>query len=474
MAIVFGASSASALIVNANPAWNGWVRAEMPTEVAVRFVSDRGGRLTLTLSDRSISYTHKATLEPNVEFVWRVPLSPPSGEPLQLEAQLDEDPGIEQEIALRRHFAPSPLVAVLADQPSMLQDIRAETIHLAVDSLPFHDSSYAAMDLVLIHRDSLKVMARQQLIALRQHAARCGRIVIVDFDRAAMTPFADVVGCGGRFLVAAEKGAELDTLVTSLLEAPVPQLPAAGSMRALLDDNGIAQQIRPLFVFFTIYLCVLLLVVRSDRAPVYFIGASVAATVIGLVAWTKTSERIDRVAWTEMENRATVARSTSILRVLGGGGGRVTMEIPAEVGPLRALQPMNLLVASNDNGRGAANVSFNTRLFSQHEFIASGVTKLSAPLTVDHSGDVPRIVNTGTDKSPPALLAWNDGRYSVPPLAPNEDWRPPSVPEPWGSNRAEQLFRQRAMRKTTALLFEYPPGNQLTAEAAHGYLMVWP
>jgi len=473
MAMVFGSSSARALLVSTKPAWNGWLRADMPTEIAIRVVGDRGGPLTLTLSDRSISYTHRTNLEPNAEFVWRVPLSPPSGEPLQLRAQLDEEPGIEQEITLRRHLAPSPLVAILADQLIPLDGIQATTIHVASDSLPFHDSSFAAIDLILIHRDSLKGLARQQLIALRQYAEQCGRIVIVGFAPAAMAKFADRAGCSGRFLVAVETVADLNTRVASLLEAPVPQLPSPGSLHNLLESNGMARQIPPLAAFFTIYLCVLLIAVRSKRAPVYFVSASTAATLIGLAAWTMSPEYIDRVAWLEVENRAGVARFTSILRVLGSGD-RVTIDIPVNAGPLQALQPMNLKFVSGHNGDGAANVSFDTRLFSQHEFFASGVTTMPAPLIVEHFDDVPHITNTGTGKSPPALLAWNDLKYSVPPLTPDADWRPSSEPEPWGTSRAEQLFRQRAMRETTALLFEYPSSSQQAVDAERTYLMVRP
>jgi hypothetical protein len=473
MVMAFGASSARALLVSTKPAWNGWVRADMPTEVAIRVVGDRGGLLTLTLTDRSISYTHRTNLEPDVEFVWRVPLSPPSGEPLQLRAQLDEEPGIEQEITFRTHLAPSPLVAVVADQPIPLDGVQATIIHVAGDSLPFQDSGFAAMDLILIHRDSLNGMARQQLIALQQHAVQCGRIVIVGFAPAAIAMFANFAGCGGRFLVATETVADLDTRIASLLEDPVPQLPSSSSLHALLDSDGMARQIPPLVAFFTIYLCVLLIAARSQHAPVYIISASTAATLIGLVAWTMSPEYIDRVTWTEMENRAGVARFTSILRVLGGGG-RVTIDIPVNAGPLKALQPMNLEFVSGNNGDGAANVSFDTRLFSQHELLASGATTMPVPLIVEQSGDVPLITNTGTGESPPALLAWNDLKYSVPPLTPDENWQPSSDPEPWGVSRAEQLFRQRAMHETTALLFEYPSSSQYQADAARSYLMVRP
>ena len=473
MVMTFGATSARALLVSVKPAWNGWLRAGMSTEVTIRVVGDHAGLLTLSLSDQSTSYTHRANLEPNVEFVWRVPLSPPSGEQLQLRAQLDEEPGIEQEITLRRHLVPSPLVAILADQAITLDGIQATTVHIAGDSLPFHSSSFAAMDLILIHRDSLKGMARQQLIALQQHAAQCGRIVIVGLAPAAMAKFADLAGCGGRFLIAAETMADLDTRVASLLKTPVPQLPSPASLHSLLDNSVLARQISPLVAFFAIYLCVLLIAVRSQRAPAYFVSASIAASLIGLFAWTMRPEYIDRVTWAEMENSAGVARFTSIMRIIGGGD-RVTIDIPVNASPMWALQPVNLMFISDQYSDSAAGMSFDTQLFSQHEFLVSGVTTVPVSLIVESFDDLPRIINTGAGKSPPALLAWNDRKYSVPPLSPNQDWRPSSAPEPWGANRPEQLFRQRAMFETTALLFEYPSGNQQPSDAAHIYLMVRP
>lgn len=473
LVMTFGASSAWALLVSTTPAWNGWVRAGMPTEVVIRIVGDHGGLLTLTLTDGPVSYQHRTSLEPKVEFVWRVPLSPPSGAALQLRAQLDDEAGIEQEITFRRHHAPTPLVAVLVDQPLPLDGIEATTIYLANDSLPFHNSSFAAVDLILIHQDALKGMARQQLIALRQHAAQCGRIVVIGFTPTTMAGFAKLAGCGGRFLVAAETVVDIDTRVASLLAARVPQLPSPSSLHRLLDKNGMARQIRPLVLFFTIYLCVLLIAVRSQRAPLYFFSASMTATLVGLIAWTMSPEQIERVVWTEMENSAGAARYTSIMRVLGGGDA-VTLDSPVNAGGLRSLQPMKLMIMSGQNGDETARVHFDALLFSQHEFVASGVTTMPVALLVEQTADRPRVTNTGTGMSPPALLAWNDHKYSVPALTPDQQWRPSSGSEPWGSDHAEQLFRQRALLETTALFFEYPSSERRSADTERSYLMVRP
>lgn len=473
LVMTFGASSARALTVSAKPVWNGWVRAGMPTEVAIRVISDRGGPLTLKLSDGAISYNQKTSLEPKVEFVWRVPLSPPSGAPLQLFAQLDEEPGIEQEIIFRRHLAPSPLVAVLAGQPLPLDGVDATTIYLAHDSLPFHNASFAAIDLILINQDSLQGMARQQLIALRQHAAQCGRILIIGFAPAAIAGFANLAGCGGRFLIASSTLVDIDTRVAGLLEARVPQLPSPGSLHGLLDKNGMAHKIQPLILFFTIYLLVLLIAVRSHHAALYAVSASIAATLVGLITWTLSPEHIERVVWAEMENRANVARFNLIQRVLGSGR-RTTIDIPVNTGALQALQPMKLAFTLGQNGGDAASVSFDTQLFSQHEFVASGVTTMQVPLILEYSDNIPRLTNASADISPPAVLAWNDLKYSIPALTPGQGWQPSSGSEAWGSNHAEQLFRQRAMLETTALFFEYPPSGQQPADTALTYLMVRP
>ena len=362
---------------------------------------------------------------------------------------------------------------MLVDQPLPLDDIEATTIYLTADSLPFHSSSFAAMDLIVIHRDSLKRMARQQMIALWKYAAQCGRIIVIGLAPATMTSFSKLAGCGGHFLIAAESVVEIDTRVASLLEARVPQLPSPSSLHGLLDKNGMAGQIRPLIVFFTIYLCVLLIAVRSQRAPIYFVSASTAASLVGLIVWTMSPDHIDRVVWTEMDSSTGVARYTSILRVLGGGG-IATFDILDNAGTLRALQPMNLVIMPDQNSADAANVRFDSHLFSQHEFVVSGVTTMPMPLVIEYSDEVPHITNAGTGTSSPALLSWNDVKYSVPALAPDQDWRPSSEHEPWESNRAEQLFRQRAMLETTALLFEYPLNGQQATDTTRSYLMVRP
>lgn len=473
LAMVFGTSSARAILVNTQPAWDGWVRAGMPTEVAIRVVADQAGQLTLTLRDGPVSYTQKTNLEPRVEFVWRVPLSAPSGPALQLRAQLDEEPGIEQEIILRRHLAPSPLVAVLVNQALPLDDIEATTIYMTTDSLPFHNSSFAAMDLIVIHQDSLKGMARQQMIALRQHAAQCGRIVVIGFAAGVTSDFAKLAGCGGRFLATVESVVDIGTPVASLLATRAPQLPSPGNLQSLLGKNTMPNQFRSLIIFFTIYLFVLLIALRSQRAPLYFISTSTAASLIGLLAWTMSPEHIDRLVWTEMENGAGVARYTSILRVLGGGN-TVTLDIPDNIGTLRALQPMEMVIMSDQKSDDAASVRFDSLLFSQHEFMVSGVTPMPAPLVMEYTDEAPRISNSGTGISPPALLSWNDLKYSVPALAPDQDWRPSSRSEPWGSDHAEQLFRQRAMLETMALLFEYPINGRQASDPERSYLMVHP
>jgi len=302
---------------------------------------------------------------------------------------------------------------------------------------------------------------------------QCGRIVIVGVSSATLARLTDDAGCSGRFLATAESVADIESRVTSLLETPAQQPPSSSNLRTLLDNNAVARQITPLVAFFAIYLCVLLITVKSRHAPVYFVSASVAATLIGLVAWTTSPGYIERVEWAEMDSGSAVARFTSILRVIGGGN-RVTFDTPIGSGPLQALQALDLMVVSDQSGDVAASVSFDTRLLAQHEFIASGATTMPATLMVEHSGNVPLVTNTGTGKSPPALLAWNDSRYSVPSLTANEDWQPSAEPEPWGTSRAEQLFRQRAMQETTALLYEYSPVSQQAIDSARSYLMVRP
>jgi hypothetical protein len=95
-------------------------------------------------------------------------------------------------------------------------------------------------------------------------------------------------------------------------------------------------------------------------------------------------------------------------------------------------------------------------------------------LTMDNVDDRPRLSNTGTDALPPALLVWNGLKYPVPALSANATWLPSGQPEPWGSSEVERIFRQRAMRDVSAILFEIPQIRQHNNGTVHNYLMVRP
>lgn len=469
----FGPASADALVVSARPAWDGWLRADQPTEITIRVASEAGGQLRLALADRSVVYRHTTLLEPDTEFVWRVPLSPPSGQPLRLEAQLGLQETVAAEIPLRRYHAPLPLVAVLSGKPTVLESDRMTAIHVANDVAPYHASSYGAMDLLVIHRESLQGMVREQLLALRGHAANCGRMVVVGFTPAAFASFLELAGCHGRFLAAAPSTAQLGEAIKKLVTEPPIPLPSAVSLRTLLEDEAWSRPVRSVAWFLALYIVVLLLTLISRFASRFFVGASLAAALIAWVSWSLSPETVERVTWAETVSHADVARFVSLLRVRGNGG-EVTLDPSPGTGPLQPLQDTELRVDSGSGSDGAARVSFDARLLSVHEFTASGVSDWPAPVSVEWQEATPRIVNHGPDSSPPGLLAWDDHKYSVPALGPGEEWRPTADPESWDAGGAEQIFRHRAMNEAVALLFENPPQTGFPADSASFYLMVRP
>jgi len=469
----FGPASADALVVNARPAWDGWLRADQATEVTVHVGSEAGGQLQLELGDRSVVYRNNTLLEPDAQYVWRVPLSPPTGQPLRLSAALGRQETVAVEIPLRLYQAPLPLVAVLSSKPVVWESDRVTAIHVANDAAPYHASSYGAMDITVIHREALQGMTRQQLLALRGHAARCGRMVVVGFTPAAVASFLELAGCNGRFLVAAPSYTQLDDALETLLTEPPMPLPSPGNLRTLFDDEGWSRPVRSVAWFLALYILVLLLALRSRFASHFFVGASMAAALIAWVSWSLSSETAERVSWAETENSSDMARFVSLVRVRGIGG-RVTLDSLPDAGPLQPLQATELWVDSGLASDGAARVSFDARLLSTHEFVAYGVSAWPASLSVEWREDTPRIINHGPESSSPGILAWNDRKFSVPSLGPGENWWPTADPEPWKTGGAEQIFRYRAMNEVMALLFESTGQAGFPADAASSYLMVRP
>jgi len=469
----FGPASADALVVSARPAWDGWLRAEQTTEVTVRVASDVGGQLRLELRDRSVVYRNTTLLEPDAQYVWRVPLSPPSGQPVRLSAELGRQQTVAVEIPLRLYQAPLPLVAVLSSEPVVWESDRVTAIHVANNAAPYHASSYGAMDIAVIQREALQGMTRQQLLALRGHAANCGRMVVVGFTPAAVARFLELAGCNGRFLVAAPSSTQLNDALETLLTEPPMSLPSPGNLRTLFDDEGWNRPVRSVAWFLALYILVLLLALRSRYASRFFVGASMAAALIAWLGWSLGSETVERVTWAETANLSDMARFVSLVRVRGNGG-RVTLDSSPDAGPLQPLQGTELHVDSDLASDGASRVSFDARLLSTHEFVAYGVAAWPAPISVEWQADTPRIINHRPESSPPGVLAWNDRKYSVPSLGPGEDWLPTADPELWESGGAEQLFRHRALNEVMALLFESadPPG--FAPDAAPSYLIVFP
>jgi len=469
----FGPASAEALVVSARPAWDGWLRVDQATEVTVRVASEIGGQLRLELRDRSVVYSNNTLLEPDAQYVWRVPLSPPTSQTLRLSAELGRQEAVAVEIPLRPYQAPLPLVAVLSGEPIVWESDQLTAIHVANDAAPHHASSYGAMDITVIHREALQGMTRQQLLALRGHAANCGRMVVVGFTPAAVASFLELAGCSGRSLVAAPSSTQLDDALDTLLTAPPMPLPSPGNLRTLFDDEGWNRPVRSVAWFLVLYILVLLLALRSRFASHFFVGASMAAALIAWVSWSLSSETAERVTWAETDNLSDVARFVSLVRVRGNGS-RVTLDSSLDAGPLQPLQATELHVDSGLAGEGASRVSFDTRLLSTHEFVAFGVSAWPAPISVEWQEDTPRIINHRPESSPPGVLAWRDRKYSIPSLGPGEDWWPTADPEPWESEGVEQIFRHRAMNEVMALLFESPGQAGFAPDAASSYLMVRP
>jgi len=469
----FGPASADAMVVSARPAWDGWLRADQATEVTVRVASEVGGQLRLELRDRSVVYRNNTLLEPDAQYVWRVPLSPPSGQPLRLSAQLGRQQKVAVEIPLRLYQAPLPLVAVLSGEPIVWESDRVTALHVANDAAPYHASSYDAMDITVIHRDALQGMTRQQLLALRGHAAKCGRMVVVGFTPTAVASFHELAGCNGRFLVAAPSSTQLDGALETLLTEPPMSLPSPGNLRTLFDDEVWNRPVRSVGWFLALYILVLLLALRSRYASRFLVGASMAAALIAWLTWSLGSETVERVTWAETANLSDMARFVSLVRVRGIGG-RVTLDSSLDAGPLQPLQATELHVDSGLASDGASRVSFDSRLLSTHEFVAFGVSAWPAPISVEWREDTPRIINHRPEPSPPGVLAWRDRKYSVPSLGPGEEWWPTADPEPWETAGAEQIFRHRAMNEVMALLFESPGQPGFAADARSSYLMVRP
>jgi hypothetical protein len=463
------------------PVWQGYVKTGAAGfELALRFIAPTGGQARLSVRGSGIPVDTVFTYEPGRAVSLRIPLLLNGGNGITVRLQANGRQ-LERQLELQQLAASKNLAAIVVHHNSeqwSLEDLSGNDltlVHLVAEDLPHNAVAYQQLSALVLSESALAALEPAQQEALAGYLANCGTLYLPARFATSDSPLRAQAGCGGRYVMAAMPGNRSDWLPTG-----PGGLPGAAALRqALVDVNtGLA---RPLLVFLVGYLGMLLLLARSANSVLLLLALPPAATAMALLAWSLSSPIVDVSAWAEMESGDAQARYSALARVTGTSRREVSIDLPAQWGvPLElgnsAATGLHLgVIEKGLPGKGSTaeplQLSLSTRLMSRHEFLFTGVTP-GPRLDVRERAETVSVRNLGNRALPAGVVAWRGLRYSLPGLAPGEQWQAPERGEPWGRQPGEQLLRQRAIDGSTWLLTPFRLPAQASGVSGTGWLLV--
>ena len=409
--------------LSAAPAWAGWSRPGRATEIDIRLRSSVAARVTVDVTAGRQLLRAQLDLQPGRAARLQLPV--PAAQTVRVQATMAGSPVLRRETTVA--LSESPVLGVgvgvgLGLTGSGLTALPGfHTVALGADDLPRHASAYSSIDALVLDARTLAALDGPQLEALLEHAAACGRVVVIDPDARLQRVLEGAGRCGGRTLVTAASLAQgLAALQTSL----ATRLPAA---LAPADLAGLAPPGQPTWRRLAVALAacfaaMFLAAIMSRSLPVLVLTpALAAAALLGLIHLMPPPAQV--LVWSEGESGEPVARYQA--RQLFSGLAREWVRLPvppqlaAAARPCDATQAMTL-----DFDTGATQVAFvefESRLFRQSALCFSGSFPLARAMAAQARPDgAHTVLNTGSKAWPPGTLLAGGRVHDLPALGPGE------------------------------------------------------
>ena len=473
------------LSVDPKPAWAGYARHGAVTEVAVRLLAARPGRVEVSVrSDRSAATTAVDLVAARVQYAY-LPVRIGEDPRLAIEVRAADGPAQRQALELRP-LAVGAAVAIATRGVDAAPDVLppapgagTATHGFRVDpaSLPRHPQAYEWVDTLVLDEAALAALDDRQREALAGYLASCGRLVLSQGSPATLRTLREEAGCGGSRVASGRVPPGAEVSAEGLAEDRLParlqreiEALAAGEV-----DPGRASE---LAVYFGAYGIVLALAAWLAPRPVWLLATPVATALVGIAVWSQAAPTSQVLSWAEHNTGERAARFVAVLRVAGHGPGRHSVRVPPTFGlPLPTSAGASVAVEQDASQAGTVALALDTQLLSEHAFLVGGTFAANPPLALTLTPAGPEVTNRGLGHSAPAVLAWQGGRHDVPALAPSERWRPSAPGSAWRATAAEQTLRGRSLREGALLLLPYTLGEAgLIARGVptRGWLVVRP
>ena len=391
-------------------------------------------------------------------------------------------PGQSESIAESMSFSPLDSLIVLVsinpkendwDDNVSKQTDPSTVLLTTANGFPHTIQGYMAVGSIVTDLQTLTKLDEQQSKALGAHLAACGILLLDDAAPRVLEGLAAQAGCGGRFV----KG------FASLNEVPSLQQQLAAQLPAKLPDIEELIQLTPapghLWIVFYLatYLLLMALLTAISSRPVLLLLLPLLTAGAGIIAWYGKGQQY-LIIWAETEGGDTHARYSALLSTGGDRRGLQTSIFSQDANLRRNHHSAIGQPIRHDVHDGTRQLSNPTTLFSPEIVQLEGLIRNTDGFGVNLSmiDDRPRVSNQSHESSPPGYLVWHNRSFQIPPLPPEEAWRPETSGNP-PEDPAIQLLSRRTPYGEAALLYPMPMDSSHIAPSAtrsSGWLIIHP
>jgi len=427
------------------PAWEGRIQTGKSTELGVRIISSQGGDFLLTLKGGDLITHHTGALEADIPLDLWAPVRPVSNQPLTIEIHRSEKLAFQQQL----NFAPSPHGFTATASGIYLSDnidTIGQNITVTPDALPRTDQGYGSIQTLILTPSDLASLENAQTLALSHYLQSCKELLLINANTDVLNKLRSIAGCNG-------------DAINLFQEKPKNEfrhpLPSKIALQALLLDKEKHDPIATLYLFFSCYLCILLLMLRATRKPAPLLIIPTLGAITLIAAWTLQENHTRLASWSEVESGSQKANFSALLSIEGVNSTHYNLQLSKAFGLPNPLNNKPVEVAFNRQHPSTEQLTVTTQPFSRDQYWFQGTLPIPHSLSLITNEMTPIVINHGDKNSSNAILSWQGRILSVPSLAPGRQWTPTKPDAIEISSTLHSMIRARTGPDSTALILPF-------------------
>ena len=169
--------------LTAEPAWKGWSRPGRASEIDIRVTAETARRTTLEVVAGLQTVRADLDLQPGRTVRLQIPVS--SVERVTVSVGSPAGPSERRDVVLAQSESPLLGLALVTGESVSIDGFHS--VSLGADDLPRNSTAYSSIDALVLDAPTLGALDQRQLGALLEHAAGCGRIVVLNTNERSLS-----------------------------------------------------------------------------------------------------------------------------------------------------------------------------------------------------------------------------------------------------------------------------------------------